>query len=338
MLFTNVPFEFSNKIKINSDEITGDFISPISTFELTLFKSINRGALISKYTEGINVFVSNHQMSRSILLEFKDLNDVMFQAAKIENLKEDFINISQNTSKYCKFESFTFEICGNLLFLRLSFSTNEAAGHNMTTKTANEIGIFLKNKLGCNFLSVSANYCVDKKNSTINGILGRGRKCHAEINIPKKICNKILKIEPEEIIKLNYYKNFIGSSLSGSVRSANAHFANIIAGFYLATGQDVANVVEASQGFTTAKLNEDGALNFSVYIPNIIIGSIGNGKNYNFIQENIKKMNLNLEKSISKQLAIILTATVLCGELSLLASLCNESELINSHIKYERRN
>ena len=53
---------------------------------------------------------------------------------------------------------------------------------------------------------------------------------------------------------MNVRKNMIGTLLAGGIRSANAHYANMLLAFYLATGQDAANIVEGSQGVTVAEL------------------------------------------------------------------------------------
>ncbi|XVN43653.1 MAG: hypothetical protein RCG15_07355 [Candidatus Rickettsia vulgarisii] len=67
-------------------------------------------------------------------------------------------------------------------------------------------------------------------------MLGRGKYVVAEASISSDICKEVLKTTPEQIVQLNIKKNLIGTLLSGTVRSANAHFANMLLGLYLATG------------------------------------------------------------------------------------------------------
>ena len=77
-------------------------------------------------------------------------------------------------------------------------------------------------------------------------------KMFTEALIPRKLVERYLHTTPEKIAELNLRKNWVGTSLAGGLRSANAHFANMLLAFYLATGQDAANIVEGSQGFTLA--------------------------------------------------------------------------------------
>jgi hydroxymethylglutaryl-CoA reductase (NADPH) len=208
----------------------------------------------------------------------------------------------------------------------------------MTTIAADAaIKLITSHNVNMKYVSVSGNYCVDKKVSAINGILGRGKRVSAEIVVPNKICGKILKTAPEKIVSLNNKKNLIGSILSGGVRSANAHYSNLVLAIYLATGQDAANIVEASQGITFADLSADD-LYFSVNLPNIIVGTVGNGKNLPFALKNLEQMGCYpSDPSSSKRLAALIASTVLCSELSLLAALCNPGELVRSHVKLERK-
>jgi hydroxymethylglutaryl-CoA reductase (NADPH) len=140
------------------------------------------------------------------------------------------------------------------------------------------------------------------------------------------------------MVQLNFKKNWVGSVLAGGIRSANAHFANMLLAFYLATGQDAANIVEGSQGFTYAEEREDN-LYFSITAPHLIVGTVGAGKHSDFVQRNLKQLGC-LEEwepgANARRLAVIAGAAVWCGELSLLAAQTNPGELMRAHRKWER--
>lgn len=320
-------------------KIIGDYESkvevPLATFETPLWPSVNRGARISRACTGICVVVASDCMTRSILLEAPNASYALESTNKLNSHKEVLQLAISKASKFTKLQDWKVQIIGNLIYLRFSFGTGDAAGHNMATKAAEIIlNYILETFSQLQYVSISGNYCVDKKNSAVNGILGRGKYVIAEMIIPKDICLKQLRTSPEAIVNLNIKKNLIGSIIAGSVRSANAHFANMLLAFYLATGQDAANIVEGSQGFTYAEINTNGDLYFSVTLPNIIVGTVGAGKNFDFVQENLKLMNC--QGNNAKKLAAIAAATVFCGELSLLAAQTNRGELMRSHIAIER--
>jgi hydroxymethylglutaryl-CoA reductase (NADPH) len=172
----------------------------------------------------------------------------------------------------------------------------------------------------------------------VNGILGRGKYVVCEIIIPRDICERRLHTTPEKVVDLNIKKNLIGTMIAGGLRSANAHYANMLLAFYLATGQDAANIIEGSQGVVHAEVR-NGDLYFSCTLPNLIVGSVGNGKGIDFVEENLHKLGCKEDRepgANARRLAAICGATVLCGELSLLAAQTNPGELMQSHLKMER--
>jgi hydroxymethylglutaryl-CoA reductase (NADPH) len=189
------------------------------------------------------------------------------------------------------------------------------------------------------YVSVSGNICTDKKVSAINGLLGRGKAVVAEATLPFSICEKIFKTTPKKIVDINIKKNLVGSVLAGSVRSANAHFANMLLAIYLSTGQDCANIIEGSQGITYAE-QRGSDLYFSVTLPNIVVGTVGNGKDLPFVQKNLKALGClprpNAPGQSARRLAAIVAGAVACGELSLLAAQTNPGELVKAHLRLER--
>ena len=115
------------------------------------------------------------------------------------------------------------------------------------------------------------------------------------------------------------------------------HIANILLATYLATGQDAANIVEGSQAIVHAECQEND-LYFSLSIPNLIVGTVGNGKHHpqNPTNFNAHGFAILLTQTAAKKLAAIITATALCGEISCLASQTNQGELTKSHMLIER--
>lgn len=335
-LFAPIPMEFIGPIKINSKELTGEFKVPMATFETPLWPSCNRGAKVSRLTTtGISTIIIKDNMTRSIVLQATSASSAANIVADLPNYYNEINNIAKSNSKFVNLQEWHTQIVGNLIYLRFSFDTKDASGHNMSTLAAENILNWLIKKYPMlTYVSISGNYCTDKKASAVNGILGRGKYVIAEINISRDIVINHLNSTPEKIVDINIKKNLIGGILAGSIRSANAHFANMLLAIYLATGQDAANIIEGSQGVVHAEVVNQGDLYLSVTLPNIIVGTIGNGKNLVFVQNNFK--NMGLENLTAKKLAILVAASVLCGELSLLAAQTNPGELMQTHCNFER--
>ena len=335
-----IPVKTIGPIKIIGPEVNTEVEVPLATFETPIWPSTNRGASVTRRCEGLHCLILDDKMTRSILLEGSDAAAVKMVLDDLNGNEEAIAAVISNTSRFCRNVSWHTQVVGNLLFLRLEATTGDASGHNMLTKAADAvINWILKKYPQLKYVSISGNICVDKKVSAINGILGRGKYVIADMIIPCAVFQERLKTTPEAIVNLHIKKNLMGSIISGGLRTANAHFANLLYAIYLATGQDVANIVEGSQGFTHADLRNNGDLYFSVTLPNIIVGTVGNGKHYDFVKQHLRLLGCLDNPEVgqnARRLAIIVAATVWCGELSLLAAQTNPGELMRAHEKFER--
>ncbi|MAZ77819.1 MAG: hydroxymethylglutaryl-CoA reductase [Legionellaceae bacterium] len=335
-----VPMKLIGPIKLVGDQLDDEVNVPMATFESTLWPSTNRGAKVSRAAGGIHVAIVDERMTRSIALRALNAEHALQVLKQLNRQQEEMAKLVEQTSRYCKLLNLHSQIVGNMLYLRFEYSTGDAAGHNMVTLASECLQQrILEIFPDLEYVSLSGNYCVDKKVSSVNAILGRGKYVVAEVTIPKGVCEKILKTTPEKIADLCVKKNLLGSVIAGSTHSANAHFANLLLATYLATGQDAANIVEGSQGITFAEVR-NGDLYFSVTLPNIIVGTVGHGKDLEFVKENLSVMGCLEERPVgdnARRLAMIIAATVLCGELSLMAALTDPHELMRAHKTFERR-
>ena len=167
--------------------------------------------------------------------------------------------------------------------MRLKANAGDAMGMNMLTKGSNKVAEALLSQFPTlKVESLSGNLCTDKKPSAMNWLLGRGKSVTCEVRIPERIMRSVLKCRVHDIVQLNTAKNLVGSSLAGTLGGNNAHAANIVAGIFLATGQDMAQVVESSHclDYMEEEESEDGqekALYMSVTMPSIEVGTIGGG-------------------------------------------------------------
>jgi hydroxymethylglutaryl-CoA reductase (NADPH) len=326
-------------VRIVSPDVSEDVLVPLATYETPLWASCNRGAKVSVAAGGIRAVVVDDRMTRSVLLEAPDAAEALRAVSGAQQRKADLAGVVAGSSRFARLLDLHHQIVGNLVYLRLEMQTGDASGHNMATKAADAaIEWLLREYPKLKYVSVSGNYCTDKKASAVNGILGRGKNVVTELLASRDVCARILKTTPEKIVELNIKKNLIGTMLAGGIRSANAHFANMLLAFYLATGQDAANIVEGSQGFVHAEVRE-GSLYFSATIPNLIVGTVGSGKDLDVARRNLEKLGCRAERepgANARRLAVICAATVLCGELSLLAAQTNPGELMRAHEKMER--
>ena len=70
------------------------------------------------------------------------------------------------------------------------------------------------------------------------------------------------------------------------------------------------------------------------------MGTVGNGKDNDVVGEHLEKIGCRTERALgdnARRLAVLCAATVLCGELSLMAAQTNPGELTKAHMLLERK-
>jgi hydroxymethylglutaryl-CoA reductase (NADPH) len=336
-----IPMRSVGPVRIGGNALEGEVLLPLATYETPLWPSVTRGARVANQSGGLQVVVNDDRMTRSILLEAPDAAAALRISRELTTAeRESLRQAAEGSSRFARFLDVQTELAANLIFLRLEMQSGDASGHNMLTNAAEQMQQWILQRFPeLQYVSLSGNYCTDKKVSAVNGILGRGKHVTAEAVIPGKICRRYLKTTPEDLVSLNIKKNLVGTMLAGGLRSANAHFANMLLAFYLATGQDAANIVEGSQGLTYAEARGDD-LYFAVTVPNIIVGTVGNGKGLDFVRRNLEQLGCTQERAPGengRRLAAAAAAAVWCGELSLMAALTNRGELMAAHQRLERK-
>lgn len=335
-----IPMTSIGPLRLRGPILQDDVQVPLATFEQPLWPSVARGARITTRLEtGLEVVCARHTMTRSILMTAPSTARAVEIIHALPAKRAAMEAVVTGTSRYARLQDWQSEVAGCDCFIRLAFETGDAAGHNMCTQAADAVIAWLQQEFpDLIYGSISANTCIDKKPAAINGLLGRGYHMLAECVIPRRWVTRYLKTTPEKMVALNWKKNWVGSTLAGGIRTANAHFANMLLAFYLATGQDAANIVEGSQGFTLAELRGDD-LYFHVSVPNLIVGTVGNGKHLPFVQANLEQLGCLESRAPgtnAQRLAAIAAGVVWCGELSLLAAQTNPGELMAAHRKGER--
>jgi hydroxymethylglutaryl-CoA reductase (NADPH) len=326
----SIPLGVAGPLKVRNSKLEiRNYYIPLATTEGALVASVSRGCKAVSESGGVYVKVQVSGMTRGSIFKTKSLEESFLLKEFVLKSKKDMEDVAKSTSSHITLLSTLVKIIGRQVFVRFSFDTGEAMGMNMVTIATSAICKWLEEKLDITTLSVAGNFDVDKKPSHLNALLGRGRSLWAECEISKDIIQRVLKTTPEKIYEINIAKNLVGSAIAGSL-GFNAHFANIVAAIYLATGQDPAHVTEGSLGITTTELTKSGLL-ISVYLPNVNVGTVGGGTTLPAQKEALSILGIkNGEKGSADKLAGCIAGAVLAGELSLLASL-GEGSLGRAH-------
>ena len=323
---TILPLGVAGPLKVNNN----NYYVPLATTEGALVASVSRGCKAINLSSGVTVFVENVGTTRGPVFETNGLTESMNLKKWLDENLKLLKAEAEKTSSYLKLKKLGTRMAGTYVYVRFYFETSEAMGMNMVTIATDSINQLIERKTKVKCLSISGNFCIDKKPAWLNFLSGRGKRVWAEVILKKEVVKEVLKTTPEKFFDVWLGKCMIGSAMSGSL-GFNSHFANIVAAFFAATGQDLAHVVEGSMGITTSKVLKNGDLYVSVYLPAVMIGTVGGG-----IKLKTKKEALSIiGAKNSIELAEVLGGAVLAGEISLLASLA-EGTLAYTHEKLGR--
>lgn len=319
----SIPLGVAGPLTIQGDYAKGHYYVPLATTEGALVASVNRG-MKAMHSPTITT-VTKEGTTRGPVFEVGSIRN----GQKIEKWVWDHMGelaaVASETSHHLKLMDVFVKRVAHYLFLRLSFDTDYAMGMNMATIASQKVGEYIVKKTKSQLISVAGNFDIDKKPAWLNAIQGRGYVVCAENIIPPRVVSHTLKVTPKQIYNVWKSKCMIGSALAGSI-GFNAHHANIVAAYFAATGQDLAHVVDGSLGMTVMDIMDDGALYCSVMLPDIMIGTVGGGTKLKTQTE----ARAIIKTDSPYVLAEVLGATVLAGELSLLASLA-EGSLASAH-------
>ena len=233
------------------------YFVPMATTEGVLVASTSRGCKAINCGGGAVTVLTADGMTRGPCVGFETLERA--GAAKLwldsdqgQGIMKKAFN---STSRFARLNSMKTAMAGTNLYIRFKTTTGDAMGMNMISKgVEHALSVMMAEGFeDMNIVSVSGNYCTDKKAAAINWIDGRGKSVVAEAIIPADVVKNVLKTDVDTMVELNINKNLIGSAMAGAMGGFNAHAANIVAAIFLATGQDPAQVVESANCITIMK-------------------------------------------------------------------------------------
>ncbi|CAO2649957.1 Nn.00g012490.m01.CDS01 [Neocucurbitaria sp. VM-36] len=323
-----------------------NYFLPMATTEGVLVASTSRGSKAINAGGGAVTVVTGDGMTRGPCIGFDSL--ARAGAAKIwldsEEGQRTMKDAFNSTSRFARLQSMRSAIAGTNIYVRFRATTGDAMGMNMISKGVEHALTVMASDCGfedMRVVTVSGNYCTDKKAAAINWIDGRGKGVVAEALVPDHIVKSVLKCDVEDLVQMNIAKNYIGSAMAGAMGGFNAHAANIVAAIFLATGQDPAQVVESANCITIMN-NVNGDLQISVSMPSIEVGTIGGGTILEPQSAMLDLLGVRGAHPTSpgdnaRQLARVIAAGVLAGELSLNSALC-AGHLVKAHMAHNRSN
>ncbi|KAL9898076.1 3-hydroxy-3-methylglutaryl-coenzyme A reductase [Glossina fuscipes] len=336
--YVSIPVGYAGPLMLDGAK----YFVPMATTEGALVASTNRGCKALS-VKGVTSYVEDVGMTRAPCVRFSSISRALEARAWIKQNYQRIKTEFDSTSRFGRLKDCDPKMDGDTIYIRFVALTGDAMGMNMVSKGAEMALECIKREFpDMEIISLSGNYCCDKKPAAINWINGRGKFVVTECIIPAQTLRNILKTDAKTLVECNKLKNMLGSALAGSIGGNNAHAANMVTAVFLATGQDPAQNVTSSNCSTRmacrGESNED--LYMTCTMPSLEVGTVGGGtclpaQGACLDLLGVRGSNRNNPGDNAKKLAQIVCATVMAGELSLMAALVN-SDLVKSHMRHNR--
>ena len=329
--FAQTPVGVVGPLQVNGKHADGNFYIPMSTTEGALVMSYQRGVRLLTLSGGVQTAVVKNAIQRAPVFLLEDIRAASDFIAWCQLHLPELQTVARSTTQYGRLEGFHPFIIGDAVVLRFGFTTGDAMGMNMITKSVKAICEYIGSHYPVKRYLLESNMAVDKKPSFINMIMGRGKTVTAEALISSQLVSKYLKTSAEKIVEA-YSIQMLGNTNAGVI-GCNYHVANGLAAIFLACGQDMANITESSSGITSFRMKGED-LYVSVTLPSLVIGTIGGGTSLPTQRECLNIMGCYGAEKVLK-FAEIIAAVILAGEISLAGSIA-ANDFVEAHEKYGR--
>ncbi len=288
-----------------------------------MIASATRGARALSESGGIETRVIRQRMLRVPLFEFDSLRAVMGFISWVAEHEAEIRRRAMSKSRHARLVSLDAKPLGRSVHLEFAYETGDAAGQNMTTAcTSHACGWILEKlerspDLAPVHFAVEANLSGDKK-ANYNALLnGRGTQVLAAGAIGAATLRRVLKVEPALLMRT--FRAMTAGAAAGGHLSRNLNVANIVAGAFTATGQDIGSVHECSLGLLDIEPEEDG-ISVSLMLPGLIVGTVGGGTHLPQ-QHEILELHGCTSPGGSARLAEIIAGYCMALDLSTLAAI-----------------
>jgi len=333
--FARIPVGIIGPLRVNGVNARGDFYVPLATTEGALVASYQRGAKLVSMAGGCATLCVVESVLRAPGFVFDSLVDAgAFLVHVISQFEAMQARVSE-TSRHARLVQLDPIVSGKEVYLVFHYTTGDAAGQNMVTFATNALVTHLIETAPVKPSTwfIEANMSGDKKATQLAFQGARGKKVVADVTIPRELILKYLHTEPEQIFRY-WQLAIVGSLQSGSI-GMQGHYANALAALFIACGQDVACVSEASVGLTRMDVTKSGDFYCSISLPNLIVGTVGGGTHLPTARECLDLLGC-YGPGGAKKFAEICAAVVLCGEISIAGALAS-GEFASAHQAFGRK-
>ncbi len=299
---------------------------PLATTEGAMVASYSRGMKLLAAAGGARARVVAEGLTQHPVLVYRDAAAAQRAAGIALELVSELERSTAALTSHGRLVGVRPEPVGRRLVLCLEFTTGDAIGINMAAAAADRASALVAERTGAEVRYVHGED-VEKRANARALVEGRGRSVVCDVTLPRAALREVLRVTPEELVAVQrtYQAGFARLSTQNHlIQSANG-----LAAVMIACGQDVAYLTECATGFLDLEATAAGELYACAFLPSLLVGTVGGGSGQGTAAECLDLLGVRGAGG-ANLFAEILAATVLAGDLSLLASFCTH-EFVAAH-------
>jgi hydroxymethylglutaryl-CoA reductase (NADPH) len=324
---TQIPLGIGGPIQVNGQYADGLFYVPFATTEGTLVTTYQYGMRAITEAGGANTHVLADALDITPCFVVGGMSEALALAAWLTDHVEEMRATAAETTTHGRLVEVRPHVFGRRVFAQFVFSTGDAMGLNMVNLAVDHICRWVLESMPCEAYYLRCNYSSDKKPAAINLFRPYGKEVAVDLTMPASVVEAHLGVSTRELCDFGA-SGRLGTMQAGAL-GANAHFANGLAAIYIACGQDVAQIVNASIGFLDLEEVGDGDLYVAARLPNLVVATVGGGTKLPTQHECLTLLGCTGDGT-ARKFAEIVGATLVAGELAICAALAN-GRFIEAH-------
>ena len=320
--FSRVPLGVAGPVRIVGSAASGDFFVPFATSEGTLVASFQHAFNAMNRSGGATALCSDEQVGRAPCFEFANLSQAGEFARWLPSRLASLQEVAAGTSRFCRLLAAHAAIVGNTVYVLFEFSTGDAAGQNMVTLSTQAICARLLSEMPTPPRSwlVESMMSGDKRATPMAFRSTRGRNVSAEIVLPAKQVERYWRTDAAKMERA-WRQAVNGAAQTGAV-GLQGNVANALAAIFIACGQDVACVAEATTALMRVERTPANEVYASITLPNLIVGTVGGGTYLPTAHECLSMLGC-AGGGHARKFAEICATVALAGELAIVGAMAS---------------
>jgi hydroxymethylglutaryl-CoA reductase (NADPH) len=328
-----VPIGLAGPLVVRGEHAQGEFFVPMATTEGTLVASYNRGMRLLRECGGVRTTVVDDHMQRAPVFILDDAVQAREFGRWVDDNLAGIRAAAESTTRSGRLTYIGQHQIGPLRYLRVNYTTGDAAGQNMTGKATLAACEWIReNHPDHPRFVLSGAIDTDKKHSQINMLMTRGKRVVAEAVLRRDVLRELMGVDTRQLFEYRQI-GMVGSFMSGAAYNG-AHAANGLTAMFIATGQDAANISESHAGVTYTQLLPDDDYYWSTTLTSLIVATYGGGTGLPTQRECLELLGCYGRGKVQK-FAEICAGVVLAGDISLTCAIL-AGDWVSSHEAHGR--